>query len=759
VFDTGHLQRVFKRKITSFPCMNKNFKPRLYQEIIFNKALEKNTLVVLPTGLGKTAIAAMLIKNRLTNYPNSKTLLLAPTKPLAQQHEKSLKELIPSFEDKVTLFTGTVSPEKRKKLFEENQIIISTPQGMENDIISRKIKLEDVSALIVDEAHRATGDYAYVFVTKKYVEVAKHERILALTASPGSDTEKILEVCQNLHIEEIEYRHSEDADVKPYVQEMDIKYVKVDLPEEILKLKGFLDKCYVSKLQEAIKLGYLYGSPSNYNKTSLLGAISGLHGKIAQGDKSFELLKTVSLLAESLKVHHAIELIETQGVHQTLQYLLGLEKQSLTAKTKAVKNLVKDLNFRSAVVLARKLNDQNVQHPKLEELKRLLEIEVSDNHLAKIIIFTQFRDSASKIKEVLDELKISSEIFVGQAKKKNMGLSQKQQKEMIERFHNEEFKCLIATSVGEEGLDIPEVDLVLFYEPIPSAIRTVQRRGRTGRQKKGKVITLLTKNTRDESYRWAAHHKEKRMYRVLDSIKGKMHQHNGAQQTEHRTKTLSDYTKEVEVSKILIKVDYREKGSPVLKELLAENIDLDLVTLNVGDYLLSDYVVVEFKTVKDFVDSIIDGRLLGQAKELKQYRSPLIIVEGGEDIYSQRRIHPNAIRGMLSALMLNFKIPVLMTKNPRDTAQMLKVIAEREQQGKEKDFQMHTTKPFSDTQQQEYVISSLPGIGARLAPYLLKHFKTIKNIVNAKEKDLEEVDLIGKKKAKQIKDLVEKEYN
>jgi Fanconi anemia group M protein len=82
---------------------------------------------------------------------------------------------------------------------------------------------------------------------------------------------------------------------------------------------------------------------------------------------------------------------------------------------------------------------------------------------------------------------------------------------MIENFESENFSCLIATSVGEEGLDIPEVDLVIFYEPIPSAIRTVQRRGRTGRQKEGRVITLITKNTRDESYRWVAHHKEKRI--------------------------------------------------------------------------------------------------------------------------------------------------------------------------------------------------------------------------------------------------------
>ena len=740
--------------------MKEDFKARLYQETIFGKAIKHNTLVVLPTGLGKTAIAAMLIKNRLTNYPDSKIIFLAPTKPLAQQHETTLKDLIPTYAKKTILFIGTVSPEKRKKLFKENQIIISTPQGMENDIISRKISLKNVSTVIIDEAHRAVGDYAYVYIAKKYMEDANHARILALTASPGSDTEKILEVCQNVYAEEIEYRGTNDPDVKPYVQEMDVKYIKVELPEDIKKLKNFLDKCYISKLQEAIKLGYLHGSPGNYSKTSLLGAMSGLHGKIAQGDKDFEVLKTVSLLAEALKVQHAIELIETQGVHQTVQYLEGLEKLAYTSKTKAVKNLVKDLNFRSALILGRNLDKQNIQHPKLEELKNIIDLETSDNKKAKIIIFTQFRDTASKIKEVLDELDISSEIFVGQAKKKNTGLSQKEQKQMIEQFQDEKFRCLIATSVGEEGLDIPEVDLVLFYEPIPSAIRTVQRRGRTGRQKKGKVITLLTKDTRDEGYRWAAHHKEKRMYRVLKVIKDKMHENSerSKQHSETKTRTLYDYSEDMEVPKVLIKADYREKGSPVLKELIASKVDVDLEQLQIGDYLLSDYAVVEFKTVRDFVDSILDGRLLSQLKELKQYKSPLLIIEGEDDIYSQRRIHPNAIRGMIAAITINFKIPIFQTKNPKDTAALLRVIAEREQINDKNDFQMHTSKPSTENELLEYVISAFPGIGGRLAPFLLKEFGTIKNIVNAQEADLQKVELIGKKKAKDIKDLVNKEY-
>jgi len=731
--------------------MDPDFKLRLYQETILNTAASSNCLVVLPTGLGKTAIAAALIKNRLQNYKGSKVLFLAPTKPLAQQHEKTLTSFL---DETPILFTGSVSPEKRKKLWKENTVIVSTPQGLENDVISRRIQLEDVSLIIFDEAHRATGDYAYTFLAKKYLELGKHVRILALTASPGSNKEKILEICTNLGIEEIEFRTSEDFDVKPYVQDMDIEYVQLELPEELKKVKEYLDRSYTSKLIEAEKFGYLPGNSNSLNKTAILSLISGLHGKIAGGEKEFDLLKTVSLLAEALKVQHALELIETQGIHALVDYFEQLEKQALSSNVKAVKNLVRDINFRSALVLTKKLNGENITHPKIEYLKELLKSEIDFNPKSKIIVFTQFRDSAKKIKKILEEIGISSELFVGQSKKKDTGLSQKEQKQMIEDFENEKFSCLLATSVGEEGLDIPEVDLVIFYEPVPSAIRTVQRRGRTGRQKKGRVITLLTKNTRDEGYRWAAHHKEKRMYSILKDIKKKY-----VMKETKKTVTLDDYSAPSEDEhKCIIKADYREKGSSVLKELMNMNVKLDLITLEIGDYQLSEHVVVEFKTIKDFVDSIIDGRLLSQARELKKYYQPLIIVEGEEDIYSQRRIHPNAIRGMLVALVINFRIPILYTKNPRDTASLLNLIAEREQKLEKPDYHMHSVKPLSDNELLEYVVSSFPGIGTKLARPLLKKFGSIKNFVNSSEENLKKVDLIGEIKAKKLKELFDKIY-
>jgi len=195
--------------------MLKDFKPRLYQETILATTVNHNTLVVLPTGMGKTAISMMLSVQRFKQYPKSKVLILAPTRPLVEQHIETFRKHIDINKEKTNVFTGFVKPEKRAELWKTSKVIFSTPQGLENDIITNRIDLKDVSLIVFDEAHRAIGDYAYVFIAKQYHKKAKYPRILALTASPGSDLEKIQEVTKNLFIEEVEIRTDQDPDVKP----------------------------------------------------------------------------------------------------------------------------------------------------------------------------------------------------------------------------------------------------------------------------------------------------------------------------------------------------------------------------------------------------------------------------------------------------------------------------------------------------------------------------------------------------------------
>jgi len=723
--------------------------PRLYQQTILGSCIGKNTLVVLPTGLGKTMVAMMTAVIRLKENPGKKVLFVAPTRPLVEQHARTFRE---SLEEpgEIAVFTGSVVAAKRQQLWETAQYIFSTPQGLENDLMARRISLKDVALLVVDEAHRATGDYSYVFLAQRYKAQATAERILALTASPGAKLEQIMEVVENLHIEEIEIRTPEDPDVAPYVQEVEVTWIPVHFPTEFESVLRYLKDCHRSKLELIKEFGYI--NRIQMNKMELLQLQRELHGRMASGERDMEILRSISLLAEAMKVEHAIELLESQGLYQCREYMEKMERESLTSKTKAVKNLVRDLNFRSALIGCRKLSMAGIAHPKLLKLKEMISESVTDN--TKIIIFTQYRSSAQRIKEILDPLEhVQSEIFVGQAKKRGMGMSQKEQIALLDKFREGGFNVLIATSVAEEGLDIPRVDEVIFYEPIPSAIRAIQRRGRTGRSAKGTVKVLMTKGTRDEAYRWSAHHKEKAMYRHLKSLGSKLKQ----KLAEKPQTSLSTYVE----SDIAMYVDHREKGSQVMKNLLQSGVQLTSSQLTIGDYQLSTRVCVEFKTVEDFVNSIVDGRLFEQLVNMKQHFSkPLLLIQGKEDMYSIRKVHPNAIRGALGSIATKLCIPIIQTKDAHETAELLLHIAKKEQEEVGHEFSPHGNKrPRTGKEIQEYIVSSFPGVGYGLAKPLLKRFKTVKSIVNASEEELKEVELIGEKKAKTIIESLEKEYS
>jgi len=731
--------------------MIKNFTPRLYQQTILGTAANKNTLVVLPTGMGKTAVAFLLAAQRLHQYPTSKILLLAPTKPLCEQHLITFKNHLDFPEEKMVLFTGNVPPEKRAILWKDAQIIISTPQGLENDVINKRVKLEEVSLLVLDEAHHATGDYSYVWLADQYEKLSNKARILALTASPGSDLEQIKEICQNLKIEKVEVRTEKDLDVKPYIQYVKFNWVEVELPPKLKEIQSYLQNSRKSKLLEAEKYGYCKNHEAN--KTELLKLQGELQHEISSGVRDFEILKSVSLIAEALKVDHALELLETQGLEQLSIYFKKLQSESLTSTTKAVKNLMLDVNFKSAIYLTNEVIETKLIHPKLLKLKEMVTELLSKSPEAKVIIFTQFRDSAAQIIEQLAQFK--SHIFVGQAKKNGLGFSQKQQKEILDKFRVGEFNLLVCTSVAEEGLDIPKVDKVIFYEPVPSAIRTIQRKGRTGRLEQGEVTIILTKGTRDVGYRWSAHHKEKRMYSNLEKLKKEF---SFLQEDIFKKEptTLQKFISEEQVVAVL--ADHREKSNKIVKELIELGVSVKTGQLDSADYLLSGKVGVELKAVPDFVASIIDGRLLEQVRNLKKnFEKAVLIIEGEEDIYSIRKVHANAIRGMLSSIVLDFHVPVLYTKNPQDTAGLLAVMAKREQDTS-RDFSLHEKKPHSLKEQQEFLVSSLPGVGVQTARLLLENFGTIKNLVNASPEQLTSIKGVGEKTTERILSLVKEEY-
>ncbi len=733
---------------------NITFTPRLYQETIFYSSTKKNSLVVIPTGLGKTNIFIMLAVRRLNLYPKSKILFLAPTKPLVEQHIKSFQKMTNIDENDMVVVTGKTPPKKRKELMKNAKIIFSTPQTVENDVINKNIDLYDISLLGIDEAHRTVGNYAYVFIAEKYNQIAKNARIMALTASPGSDIEKIKEICQNLYVENVEVKKPSDSDVKKYIHKTKTEWIKVKLPEKIEQINKYLKSLFEKKQKELHELGTTKANLSS--KGDILKFQAELRGMVASGEKDMFVLKSLSVTAQLMKISHAMELLETQGVNPFHDYISRLFEQSKNTKVKAVSNLCKEMYLSMAYRKSSELKKDNIVHPKITKLREILYGYIQDK-TDKVILFTQYRISALDIKKELDEMSIKSKIFVGQAKKGKTGLSQKKQKEMLDDFRESKFNVLIATSVGEEGLDIPEVDMVLFYEPIPSAIRHIQRRGRTGRHKEGKVIILQSEGTRDEGYKWSAHHKERRMLSSLDKIKKEFSTLSFKKtKIDNDSCTLKNF---MENNQVKIIADYREKSSAIIQQLMSKGIDIRLEQLEFGDYLLSPETIVELKTPYDFVTSILDGRIFDQVSNIKQkFRNPILIIQGEENLYSQRNVSPSSVQGALVSIAVGYGVPILQTKNPPETANIMRIIAEKHSK-KDNYYMMHLDKPKDLKKQLEFVITSFPNIGIFLAKELLKKFGSVSNIINASKEELQNVPGVGKVIAEMIKEISSADYN
>ena len=727
---------------------------RLYQQNLAMQVLKKgNTMIIAPTAMGKTVIAALVSAERLKNFEKSKILILAPSKPLALQHERSFTEFL---NVDVASLTGNDKPSDRKKLWEENRVICATPQTVESDIISREYDFSDVSLIIFDECHHAVGSYSYVYLAQKYVQQAKNQLILGLTASPGWEEKKIKEVSRNIYVNEVIIKSEDDPDVAPYFNQVETKWIKVKLTPELQEIKDLLSETLKMRLKTLKKLGII-DSVSRPSKREVLVEQARLQNKIASsGNPKKEYFTGVSILTEVINIMHSQELLETQSIKTLNNYFNKLEKK----KTKAAKSLKNDYKFNKAVMLSRKFEDKGIDHPKMKRLIVLIKQILEQNPENKIIVFSQFRDTTKSIFEKCEEEKINALRFYGQATRENdKGLSQKKQIETIEKFKNENVNVLISTSVAEEGIDIPSVDYVVLYEPVPSEIRMIQRKGRTGRKHSGEMFILMTKGTLDESYYWSSQRKEKAMRStVYNSYKNDKYtlDNNFAKEedvTPLNLETTSD-TAEVEIF-----VDYREKNSNMMRELDKINCKINVKSMSVGDYQITNDIIIERKTVEDFSKSITDKRLYQQAKELVSNCSkPLMIVEGPNIYHSF--LHPNAIRGALASITLDFKIPVIQTQNETDTALMIKRIALREKdKDNAKPVSVRTqTKPVTLVEQQLFITESLPNIGPVSAKKLLIHFKTIRNLINASKKELKEVEGIGEKTAKNIIDVTNREF-
>ena len=754
----------------SHPLIKKDsIESRLYQQVLAGDVLKKgNTMVVAPTALGKTIVAILVAADRLQKVKNSKVLILAPSKPLAIQHEDSFKEFLTL---PCSSITGAIKTDERVKRWEESRVTCATPQTVESDLLNGRYDLSNVSLIVFDECHHGVGAYSYVYLASRYVQESNYNLILGLTASPGSDKSKIKEVCENLYIQNIVVKTEQDSDVRPYFNPVEIDWVRVKMSSELEKIKKYIDKALKVRLKALKNMGVI--RTVSVGKVDILKARGRIQGEIARSvNPDKDLFQAISILSAVINIQHSQELIETQGIQTFNKYIARLRKK----RTKAAKSLMWDDNFGRAVKMAREAEKHGWEHPKLREVTNILKKELGaddgqtklqstrfkekDEKSSKVIVFTQYRDTLEMIHQKLEKEGIKSAKFFGQAAKDGeKGLTQKEQKAIIKSFRMGEYDVLLSTSVAEEGIDIPAVDLVILYEPVPSEVRMIQRRGRTGRKRTGRVKVLITNGTRDEAYYWASVRKEEHMkYQLIDPKVLEELNASAVERMENQKRIKVIDRPKVEKSNPVVFADSREGNSKVIRHLSEMEIDVQIRSMAVGDYQVSDEVVIERKTAKDFVDSIIDKRLFKQARELsEEFKRPLLILEG-DDIYNGM-LHPNAVRGTIAAIAIDFGISIIPTRNSEDTAAMIKRIAVREQSGDKVNIQIRTDKkPTSMWEQQLFIIESLPNIGPVNAKNLLKHFGTVENVIKASESELQEVEGIGKKTAKNIRKVVESKY-
>ncbi len=749
---------------------------REYQVRLAEIASSESTLIVISTGLGKTVIAALVAAKRLTEFPGSKVLFLAPSRPLVDQQARFLRRVLLLQPDHVSCMTGNDPPDTRPTIWAQSRVIVMTPQALQNDLVLGRYDLSDVSLVVYDEAHRGVGNYAYTFIAELYERQAEHPLSLGLTASPGHEAEQIRTVCENLRLSRVETRTEKSPDVRGYVVAVETIVRPLHLPPEVEALRDILFGLLDDYLKPLASYGYPKPNPRRVSRKEILALQKQIRAEIGSFTKvPRHLFLLVRNLTAALRLVHLLEFVGTQGLGPTLRYIQGMYEEIRNRKSsKGVRDLVSRSEFRQFEGLLQALLSKGFRHPKADLIVEVVSEQLSVDPDSRVLVFTRFRDTAAEIVELLSELdSVRVSRFVGQSSRAmDRGFSQKTQIAVLEGFRNNEFNVLVATQVGEEGLDIPECNLVVFYDCVPSIVPFIQRRGRTGRRTPGRVVLFVAKNTHDEFYYWSVVSKLKRMPSALRESEGPKEQTSleefakggvGPDEVVPATSTPSPTSQPTRQpagqEQVSLIVDSRELPTSVARELARLGVALSGESLEVGDYVASDEVAVERKVTEDFLQSLVDGRLFSQLSALSSaYRRPVLIVEGGP-LTGVRAINPASIYGALASIAVRFRVPIIWTRSAEETANVLYRIARMEQVASGRPLRIRPgDKRSHDAEVLEYILAGFPGVDSVISRSLLTHFGTLEKVFGASKEELQQVRGVGPKTAGTIRRLLKTQY-
>lgn len=493
---------------------------RDYQYNIVSRSLFHNTLVALPTGLGKTFIAATVMLNYYRWTTNAQTIFMAPTKPLIAQQMEACYHVAGISRHDTVLMTGETTPAIRADEWAEKRVFFMTPQTVINDLKTGICDPKKIVLLVVDEAHKATGNYAYTEVVSFLHRFNNSFRVLALTATPGSSVEAVQAVIDNLGIARVELRTEQSLDIRPYTHEKKTDEELFDYSDEqhlIMDLIGNAIRPILQKLN--IQNAYWSKDPMALSAYGLTQA----RQRWSSSDAGRKAPMPVKGMVQSCftvlsQLAHSIGLLKFHGIGPFYSGMKEFQRNVESGRTKS-KNAREVVQSNDWVQMTNRIdgwlgNPDFVGHPKLQYLR-----EVVLNHFldagegtlgidappsaTRVMVFASYRDSTEEICRVLkrSEPMIRPQVFVGQASSSTSeGMNQKRQNEVIQDFRAGKFNTLIATSIGEEGLDIGDVDLIVCYDASSSPIRMLQRIGRTGRKRLGRVVLLLMKDKEERDY-------------------------------------------------------------------------------------------------------------------------------------------------------------------------------------------------------------------------------------------------------------------
>ena len=485
---------------------------RAYQLEAVDEALTSSMLLVMPTAAGKTAVIWMAIANKLSEE-NGRVILIAPTVGLVDQHLRSIRDVL-SIEEEAISITGQIPPSSRVGLWGASRLIIATPKVLVNDVENDVLRLSEFSLLVIDEAHHCTGEHAMAMVCDYYTSSSSSPHILGATASPGHSPDSVREICIRTGASRIHIRNSDEEMLKGYLSELEIREISVRVPEEMKELAQPFVIWQQGIVDRQRRLGR-YILPGMISFAGLSSAMDRSRSAIGRGEVSG--YQSVSQIAVAMRLHHLINCLLSQGVSASREYLERLENGDDSSK-KTVRDFLRDPRVRD---LLEKLEGMVEIHSKIGAVRRMVRERLRRDPNSRVIVFANYRDTIASLESSLEGLDSVKAIrFVGQsARGGRQGLSPKDQVSVLQEFRNGGANVLLATSIGEEGLDIPSADLVIFYEPVSSEIRTIQRRGRTGRQRLGEVIVLIAEGTRDEGAKAMAVRREENMQRAVHRVR------------------------------------------------------------------------------------------------------------------------------------------------------------------------------------------------------------------------------------------------